>query len=241
VGQELLPMTRQIERLRPHQIEAALAERSLIYLPLGTIEWHCHHLPVGLDALTAHGLCMAAAERTGGLVWPVLYYGTGGGHGAFPWTVMMPTETEIVALLRFTLHRLSQLGVGEAVLFSGHFADEQLAMIDTLATTWNSDGHPPKLHSLSVNRAAIPDFTPDHAGLFETTLLQGIDTRLVDLARLGSSADNKDRFDPGSPLWGIVGADPRQTPPLLPGDLAERLTEWLARNALSSAKDVASS
>jgi creatinine amidohydrolase len=86
---------RQIERLRPHQIEAALAERSLIYLPLGTIEWHCHHLPVGLDALTAQGLCLLAAEETGGLVWPVLYYGTGGGHGAFPWTVMMPERVEI--------------------------------------------------------------------------------------------------------------------------------------------------
>ena len=29
-------MTRQIERLRPHQIAVALAERSLICLPLGT-------------------------------------------------------------------------------------------------------------------------------------------------------------------------------------------------------------
>ncbi len=62
-------MTRQIERLRPHQIAAALAERSLIYVPLGTIEWHCHHLPVGLDGLTAHGLCLIAAEQTGALVW----------------------------------------------------------------------------------------------------------------------------------------------------------------------------
>ena len=38
-------MSRQIELLRPHQIEAVLAERSLIYLPLGTIEWHCQRGP----------------------------------------------------------------------------------------------------------------------------------------------------------------------------------------------------
>lgn len=91
-------MTRQIELLRPHQIQEALAQRSLIYLPLGTIEWHCHHLPVGLDALTAHGLCLRAADRTVGLVWPALYYGTGGDHGGFPWTVMMPAAMEIEAL-----------------------------------------------------------------------------------------------------------------------------------------------
>jgi creatinine amidohydrolase len=229
-------MMRQIERLRPDQIEAALAERSLIYLPLGTIEWHCYHLPVGLDALTAHGLCLAAAEQTGGLVWPVLYYGTGGGHGALPWTVMMPIGDEIEVLLRFTLRRLSELGVAEVVLFSGHFADEQLALIDRLAADWNSQGHRPHLRSLAVNRAGIPGFPPDHAGLFETTLLQGIDAGLVDMAQLGSGVDDKDRFDPSSALWGIVGADPRQTPPLSASDLAARLAEWLVINTVDSAE-----
>lgn len=221
-------MTRQIELLRPDQITAALAGRSLIYLPLGTIEWHCYHLPVGLDALTAHALCLAAADRTGGLVWPVLYYGTGGGHGQFPWTVMMPTGTEIEAILTFTLRRLSDLSVAQAVLFSGHFADEQLAMIDRLAATWNAKGRMPHVRALAVNQASIPDFPPDHAGLFETTLMQGAAPALVDTPRLGLAPDNKDRFDPISPLWGIVGADPRQNPPLSATDLVAKMTDWLA-------------
>ncbi|OZA10080.1 MAG: hypothetical protein B7Y02_11435, partial [Rhodobacterales bacterium 17-64-5] len=183
---------RQIERLRPHQIEAALDERSLVYLPLGTIEWHCHHLPVGLDALTAHGLCLLAAEETGGLVWPVLYYGTGGGHSDFPWTVMMPERVAIEAVLTQTLRRLSQLGVQEVVIFSGHFADEQLQMIDTMAEGWNATGHPPKVKAFAVNRADVPEFPPDHAGLFETTLLAGLTMGLIDLSRLGSDADDID-------------------------------------------------
>jgi creatinine amidohydrolase len=203
---------RQIERLRPHQIEAALAERSLIYLPLGTIEWHCHHLPVGLDALTAHGLCLLAAEETGGLVWPVLYYGTGGGHGAFPWTVMMPERVEIEAMLTQTLRRLGQMGVQDVLIFSGHFADEQLQMIDAMVESWNATGHLPQVKGFAVNRADVPKLPPDHAGLFETTLLSGLTEGLVDLSRLGSAADDIDRFDPASPLWGIVGTDPREQP-----------------------------
>ena len=221
-------MTRQIERLRPYQIEAALAERSLIYLPLGTIEWHCNHLPVGLDALTAHALCLRAAERTRGLVWPVLYYGTGGGHGQFPWTVMMPTPTEIETILTFTLRRLSDLGVAEAVLFSGHFADEQLAMIDRLVADWNALGQPLRARALAVNRANIRGFPPDHAGLFETTLLQGIDAELMDITQLSQMADDKDRFDQSSPLWGIVGTDPRQAPPLPADELTSAVVDWLA-------------
>lgn len=221
-------MTRQIERLRPHQIDAALAERSLIYLPLGTIEWHCHHLPVGLDALTAHGLCLRAAERTGGLVWPALYYGTGGDHGAFPWTVMMPDTAEIAALLTFTLRRLGALGVAEVVLFSGHFADEQLAMIDRIAATWNAVGQMPRVRALSVNRAPVPGLPPDHAGLFETTLLDGIAPGLSEVNRLGMAADAVDRFDPASPLWGIVGTDPRSPPVMGGAELAAAIADWIA-------------
>lgn len=221
-------MTRQIERLRPDQIEAALAEASLIYLPLGTIEWHCHHLPVGLDALTAHGLCLRAAEQTGGLVWPALYYGTGGDHGMFPWTVMMPDAAEIEALLTFTLRRLRDLGVQRVVLFSGHFAETQLEMIDRIAGAWAATGAGPKLIALSVNRAPVPGFAPDHAGLFETTLLDGLVPGLSNLAGLSAAADAPDRFDPGSPLWGIVGTDPRQVPPLGPEALSETLVDWLA-------------
>lgn len=205
---------RQIERLRPHQIETALVERSLIYLPLGTIEWHCHHLPVGLDALTAHGLCLLAAEETGGLVWPVLYYGTGGGHGAFPWTVMMPKRVEIEALLTQTLRRLGDMGVQEVMLFSGHFADEQLLMIDEITADWNAAGKAPTVSAFAVNRANVAGLPPDHAGLFETTLLDGLEEGLIDLSLLGTASDDSDRFDIASPLWGIVGTDPRSTPTL---------------------------
>lgn len=220
-------MTRQIERLRPHQIEEALAERSMIYLPLGTIEWHCHHLPVGLDALTAHGLCLRAAEKSGGLVWPTLYYGTGGDHGQFPWTIVMPDAGEIEALLKFTLKRLAQLDVQQVILFSGHFADTQLEMIDRIVANWNLEQTSPVVRALAVNRAPIANFPPDHAGLFETELLEAIEPGLSDIARLGSSPDDQDRFDPSSPLWGIVGTDPRLRAPISGDKLALELVKWL--------------
>ena len=141
---------------------------------------------------------------------------------------MLPTATEIETILTFTLRRLSDLGVAEAVLFSGHFADEQLAMIDRVAVDWNAAGQLPHLRALSVNRAGIPGFPPDHAGLFETTLLQGLDAGLVQIDQLGKAPDTKDRFDPTSPLWGIVGTDPRQTPPLSAAKVVKRMVDWLA-------------
>ena len=207
----------RLEFLAPGAIEARLVARSVVYLPLGTIEWHCLHLPVGLDALTAHGLCHRAAMQDGGIVHPALFYGTGGGHASYPWTMMMETEREIAAQLHKTLARLDDFGVRLAVLFSGHFADGQLAMIDSIARDWNGQGRALNVIATSVNRIQGRAIAPDHAGLFETTLLGGLWPDLVRLDRLPPTESSPptalgepdDRHDPKHPLWGIIGADPR--------------------------------
>ncbi len=63
------------ERLRPAQIRAAREACPVVYIPIGTLEWHGVHNPVGLDTLKAHALCVRCAEAGGGLVWPALWYG----------------------------------------------------------------------------------------------------------------------------------------------------------------------
>ena len=137
----------------------------------------------------------------------------------------MPERLEIEALLTQTLHRLGQMGVKDVLLFSGHFADEQLQMIDEIAQVWNALGDLPLVKAFAVNRADVPSFPPDHAGLFETTLLDGLTDGLIAVPSLGTGADQGDRFDPASPLWGIVGADPREIPPVERAALVSRVVE----------------
>ncbi|SLN62421.1 Creatinine amidohydrolase [Aquimixticola soesokkakensis] len=227
-------MTRQLERLRPHEIRAELAQHSLIWLPLGTIEWHCEHLPVGLDALTAHGLCLAAAHRAGGLVMPPLYFGTGGGHGAYPWTIMMPGPEQIDVLLARTAERLQAMKVERLVIFSGHFAEEQLQMIDRFSEVWNASGAKPRITATAVNRCAAAGMDPDHAGAFETVLMHAIAPETVDLSCLPAlveAPDTYDRHDPESPIWGVIGKDPRTVDLAQGSALLERMTDWLSRQS----------
>src|ERR671924_863592 len=61
--------------LRPHEFRARLAERPVGYLPLGTLEWHGEHDPLGSDAIIAGGLFERAAQRLGGIVFPPLFLG----------------------------------------------------------------------------------------------------------------------------------------------------------------------
>ena len=223
-----------MERLRPHQIRELLEEKSVVWMPMGTIEWHCEHLPVGLDALTAHGLCLLAAVRGGGLVLPPLYYGTGGGHGQYPWTIMRQGPEQIEDLLRRTADRLREMGVERLVIFSGHFADEQLELIDRFSEVWNANYAKPRVTATAVNRCPEADIEPDHAGRFETLLLNAIAPDTVDLSRLPSLDNAPDRFDrndPQSPIWGVIGQDPRTADLTESGVLLDRMVHWLARQS----------
>jgi creatinine amidohydrolase len=228
----------QIERLRPAQIRSALAACPVVYQPLGTLEYHQEHLPIGLDALTAQGLCLGAARRHGGLVCPPLYFGTGGDHGEMPFTVMMPGATEIEGLLRQSLHRFAAAGVRLMVLLSGHFADEQIAMIRSLASDWNAGGTEMTVLALAMNMGEGISMKPDHAGLFETTLLASFWPRTVDLSALppldpaqdvdqGRSPYGRQRLDPTHPLWSIFGAAPRHFDPQQCAPLQTAMLDWL--------------
>ena len=226
----------RFELLLPWQLRAIIAKRPIVYIPLGTYEWHGEHLPVGLDALTAHGICLRAAAEDGGVVLPPMYYGCGGGHGAYPWTVIPSDPDHIEALLDFTLQRLEASGVRLAILFSGHFAPTQLEMIDRIAANWNAQTRALQVFATAVNRVEGLALAPDHAGIFETTLLAALWPELVQLDRLQSLSVaplaegdvwEEGRHDPKHPIWGVVGPDPRQFKAEQAKPLLDATVRWL--------------
>ncbi|GAA4664295.1 creatininase family protein [Frondihabitans cladoniiphilus] len=234
------PASREVraELLAPSELDAALAEAPVAYLPLGSLEFHGPHLPIGLDSLNAHGVCVGAAQRFGGIVLPTVYQGLGGGHTAYPWTIMVEAPYGVVAHLTTTLTRLEEFGVKTAVVFTGHFADEQLAMVDALAATWNEGERGMHVLASGVNRCDTAPLAPDHAGVFETTLLAAIAPELVHLDLLPSAAEHPaidpsgdvagpQRHDPSHPLWGVFGPDPRGADLGLAPALYDHLVEWL--------------
>ncbi len=227
----------QFELLLPWQLRDLVAKRPVAYIPLGTYEWHGEHLPVGLDSLTSHGICLRAANLDGGLVMPPHYYSVGGGHGKYPWTIIKSEPQEIEAQLMFTLQRLETFGVKLGVLFSGHFPDTQLDMIDRVATTWNKRNTSLKVFATAVNRIPELKFAPDHAGIFETTLLAALHPELVQLDRLkslamaplpkGENDFGEIRHNPDHPIYGVFGPDPRHFNPDNAQPLLEACVNWL--------------
>jgi creatinine amidohydrolase len=64
-----------IEEMTPQEIVAALKEVDTVIVPLGTVEQHGPHLPVGTDTLIPITVAKHVAEKTRILVAPPVYYG----------------------------------------------------------------------------------------------------------------------------------------------------------------------
>lgn len=225
----------QIERLIPAQIDAALEKQPIAYLPLGTYEFHGAHLPIGLDSLTAQRLCLEAAQRLGGLVFPPFYYGWG--NNGYPWNIMTHDDQALVSLLLVTLQRLQDMGVQLTILFSGHGQTEQVDLLKKVESDWRSAENGMHVLALSFHDAPNLPIQPDHAALFETSLLAAFEPQLVHIDQLpdmeshpandpGGDTWGAHRGDPQHTLYGIFGTDPRLYDERKGNKLGKGLIDW---------------
>jgi hypothetical protein len=99
LNRELSPSV-QMQFLRPGQLEKALRAFPVVYVPFGLIEWHGRHLPLGNDALKAHGILVKTAEQFGGVVYPPVYF-----HNGFPQESLVPVLTSLFERLKKTRDR----------------------------------------------------------------------------------------------------------------------------------------
>lgn len=63
------------EELTPKEFRVRIAEAPIAYLPLGTIEWHGEHLPLGSDGLQSKKFLETVATEVGGIVLPMYFLG----------------------------------------------------------------------------------------------------------------------------------------------------------------------
>lgn len=65
----------RITHLHPEELRQRREAYPVAWLPLGTIEWHGKHMPLGVDGIIADELCLRAAREIGGIAFPPIYYG----------------------------------------------------------------------------------------------------------------------------------------------------------------------
>jgi len=178
----------QWERMLPEEFRAAVASLPVVFLPLGTVEWHGEHNALGLDSLKAHELCVLAAHQAGGgVVHPPLYGGMGGLE--MPATVHIEDEmTWDNHLLRPWLEKLCsefhRLGFRAIFMLTGHYGHNQQIVVRETAIRMTQRLQIPVLGIPEYWLAQDIGYRGDHAGIGETSLLWHLHPELVAIERI---------------------------------------------------------
>jgi mycofactocin system creatininase family protein len=91
----------------------------LLVVPLGSLEQHGHHLPLGTDTSVACAVAEAAAgSLDGALLAPALAYGASGEHEGFPGTISIGTEALTGLLVEYG--RSAGRWAGRVLVVNGH-------------------------------------------------------------------------------------------------------------------------
>lgn len=208
--------------LRPAEAVARRNAMPVAWVPLGTLEWHGAHNPLGSDTLQAEGLAVIAARRGGGLAMPPVYFGdvrVGGeiietlpehnngriaeamglpvenfGEDRFPFSHAEQKKNYHNLLLQI-LYEVQSLGFRLCVLIAGHYP--LIGPAKEAARDFLSRGNTMGAWAF-VDYELLRDRYPwagDHAAHWETSHMLCLYPSRVDLTALPER---------GEPLLGIV-------------------------------------
>lgn len=192
----------QFEEMFPWELAQAITAAPICYLPLGVLEWHGEHNAVGLDALKAHAICVQAAQQSGGVVVPALYwatdtreeledgrYLTGGVEGGeryhVPGNMFWLRPATFHQLLQDMYEAMRRRGFKVIVVLTGHWSQRgNLPVIRAGGEKFLADQ--PQMRWVMVTDQELASGLPypwEHAAGGETSLLMAIRPDLVDLSQ----------------------------------------------------------
>jgi creatinine amidohydrolase len=125
----------QWEHLTSTEFKSAVQETGVCVLPLGVIEKHSEHLPLGTDFLNAHRIACLAAQAEPAVVFPPFYFGQIYEARCFPGTITL-SPTLLIELLIGVFDEIGRNGFEKIVLLNGHGGNTHLLGFLLQSSLW---------------------------------------------------------------------------------------------------------
>lgn len=203
-----------------------IEEDAVVLLPVGALEQHGPHLPLGADALLATEMARRAAEQVGGIVAPTLSYGyksqprTGGGNHFCGTTSL--DGANLAMVVRDVVKEFGRHGAKKVAVIDGHFENQMFLTegVDLALRDLRADGitdlkvlkmrycetiKPETLQRIFPH--GFPGLDLEHAGVLETSMLLYLFPHLVEMNRV--PADPPADFPP----YDVYPTDTARVPP----------------------------
>lgn len=101
------------------ELEEIAKKVKLGIVPIGAIEPYGPHLPMSTDGIVAEWIALRVAERCGGIVTPLIFFGNSALFSDFPGTISI-NDTTIYELLQGIGTGLRSAGFTELLVINGH-------------------------------------------------------------------------------------------------------------------------
>ena len=109
-------------------------QRTIVVLPVGSVEQHGHHMPIGTDTILAAAVAVEAAKLSGPkvVVLPSPWYGLSAHHMHFPGSVTLAADT-MIAMVSDIVASVVAHGFRRIAIVNGHGGNA--GVINVLAST----------------------------------------------------------------------------------------------------------
>lgn len=227
------------EELQPDEFIERINEFPAAYLPLGTLEWHGLHLPLGADGIQSRGVFERIASEIGGIVLPMLFLG--------PDSAVNRNDAVYYGMDHHSFEKDSP----QQLEGSAYYIDDKLfcALLDTVMRNLSragfkiiiAHGHGPSTKAFAERKKIFQDefglitynlwelgyggpdgIQTDHAAANETSLVMALRPDLADISKLPTDS---------TPI-GIWGKDPRKAAS------AARGNEIIEKNVKSASRKI---
>jgi len=174
------------------EIDTLDRDRTIVLFPIGSIEQHGWHMPVGTDYLIAEAISKELAKRdTKGfeaLLFPSLQFGLNTEHTGFAGTVTLPARL-LLELLEAQVNEMAADGFRYFTFLNTHGGNTGL--LEIFIREWKAAHPESRITSLQYFQHGFFDALRDyidnpigadvHAGELETSILQYLSPELVQM------------------------------------------------------------
>lgn len=134
----------QWENLTGPEFARAVKQTSVCLLPMGVMERHGDHLPLGTDVFVIHKLCCLAAEKEPAVVFPPWFFGQIYEARAFPGCLTVK-PTMLLELIQTMCDEIGRNGFKKILFVNGHGGNKNLLPFIAQCSLWE-----PKPYSIYV-------------------------------------------------------------------------------------------
>jgi creatinine amidohydrolase len=177
-----MPDECRMEYLSPSEWAARLHAKPVLYWPLGSLEWHNEHLPIGTDSMLALAFAVRLCRELGGVVLPAFHWNTGQCHDS-PCTCHVPEDLYRPTLINVCMG-LRSFPAKVLVIVNAHGGKCQREAPQAVADQLNAGGYPfHVIEAYPYTERTTAHAHVDHANTGETSVAMEMIPEVVRLDR----------------------------------------------------------